>query len=81
MLKISKNQLRHLPLYISEMKDLQYLILDNNPIKFPPKSVWSMPKEEDHQVMLPWLENLKEYLRKHSGKLCFSGRLFVLIYF
>ncbi|CAI2184373.1 11671_t:CDS:2 [Funneliformis geosporum] len=67
LLKISKNHIRQLPLYISEMKDLQYLKLDNNPIVFPPKSVHTMPKGEEKEVMLPWLENLKEYLRKHSN--------------
>ena len=49
------------------MKDLQYLKLDNNPIHFPPKSVYNMPREEGKDVMLPWLESLKEYLRKHSS--------------
>ncbi|CAG8567848.1 13296_t:CDS:2 [Funneliformis caledonium] len=67
LLKMSKNHIRQIPLYISEMKDLQYLKLDNNPIVFPPKSVHIMPKGEEKEVMLPWLENLKEYLRKHSS--------------
>ncbi|RIA91477.1 RAM signaling pathway protein [Glomus cerebriforme] len=66
-LKISKNSIKQIPLYISEMKDLQYLKLDNNPIRFPPKSVYNMPKGEEKEVMLPWLENLKDYLRQHSN--------------
>lgn len=52
------------------MKDLQYLKLDGNQLRFPPKSVCSMPKAgegEEKGVMLSWLENLKEYLRKHSN--------------
>ena len=52
------------------MKDLHYLKLDNNPIQFPPKSIYN-PKGEDKD-MLPWLENLKDYLRKHSSNYSFK---------
>nr|CAG8506651.1 11654_t:CDS:10 [Entrophospora candida] len=68
LLKISKNQIKRLPKYIADMKDLQYLKIDFNPIKFPPKSIHVIPKGEDKDVMLPWLENLKEYLRQNSDE-------------
>ncbi|RGB26379.1 RAM signaling pathway protein [Rhizophagus diaphanus] len=75
-LKISKNKIEQIPLYIAEMKDLQYLKLDGNQkLRFPPKSVCNMPKAgegDEKVVMLSWLENLKEYLRKHSNNFSFN---------
>ncbi|CAG8700057.1 3296_t:CDS:2, partial [Acaulospora morrowiae] len=50
-----------------DMKHLQYLKLDFNPIQFPPKSIHCLPKGNEKEVMLPWLEGLKEYLRQHAA--------------
>jgi hypothetical protein len=67
-LKISKNQIKIIPKYFADMKDLQYLKIDYNPIKFPPKVIHVMPKGEDKDMMIPWLDNFKKYLRQNSGK-------------
>ncbi|CAG8630440.1 4042_t:CDS:2, partial [Scutellospora calospora] len=61
--------LKKLPTYIADMKELQYLNIDNNPIQFPPKTIHIMPKGEDKEIMEPWLTKLKEYLKQHAGKL------------
>ncbi|GBC02057.1 hypothetical protein RclHR1_04430007 [Rhizophagus clarus] len=70
-LKLSKNKIEQVPLYIADMKDLQYLKLDGNQkLRFPPKSVCNMQKGgegEGKEIMKSWLENLKDYLRKHSN--------------
>ncbi|CAG8495138.1 27186_t:CDS:2 [Dentiscutata erythropus] len=51
LLKISRNLIKKLPLYIADMKELQYLKIDNNPIQFPPKTIHNMPKGEDKEIM------------------------------
>ncbi|CAG8443197.1 7210_t:CDS:10 [Diversispora eburnea] len=68
-LQMSKNQIKKLPTYIGDMKHLQYLKVDYNPITFPLREVISIPKgedKEDKEIMLTWLESLKEYLRQHA---------------
>jgi hypothetical protein len=60
---LAKNQLTHLPEYISEFEDLRVFKLDSNPINWPPPEIWGQDiVHDDDDQGQTWIRQLRSWL-------------------